>query len=390
MNALSRIVSSQRYSRNLIRISSTYYSTDDRWMIAVKNAEKIVGYSTSFMNLRWLLTDEISNIASYVSKLIGTRHPMLGVARDLIQQNDTAKWGLIVLLVSKAGGITSGIEDIEQDELTGILHTQRSLAEITEMIKTGHQMHSTMLTLKETDENYKNLHFGNKLALLSGDYLYSKSFKDLALLNNNDLNEIIATSLRDLAHSDFIQPRDQYDKPLPSKPNPNNYKNQISESDMGPYDINKFLGNPREEWILRNVLGGITLLAKSCKGAMILGGHPKEFQQIGFELGRSLGLAWQANEELKPFIQNTTLPFSLTSAPVLFQLLEEPDMYELFEGSNYQYKEIRNRVLNGEGINKTVDLLQELKEESMDILDTFPRNDAQFALMQLVEALSPY
>lgn len=48
---------------------------------AVNEAEKIVGYPTSFLNLRWLLNDEIANIALHLRKLIGTNHPLLGTAR---------------------------------------------------------------------------------------------------------------------------------------------------------------------------------------------------------------------------------------------------------------------------------------------------------------------
>lgn len=44
-------------------------------------AEKLVGYSTSFLNLRWLLSDELANIAMHFRKLIGSRHPMIDTAR---------------------------------------------------------------------------------------------------------------------------------------------------------------------------------------------------------------------------------------------------------------------------------------------------------------------
>lgn len=48
---------------------------------AVNEAEKIVGYPTSFLSLRWLLNDEIANVALHLRKLIGTRHPLLSTAR---------------------------------------------------------------------------------------------------------------------------------------------------------------------------------------------------------------------------------------------------------------------------------------------------------------------
>lgn len=47
-------------------------------------------------------------------------HNVFFFHRDIIQQNDTAKWGLIVLLISKAAGIKPGIPEKEQDGLTGM------------------------------------------------------------------------------------------------------------------------------------------------------------------------------------------------------------------------------------------------------------------------------
>lgn len=52
-----------------------------QWTQAVTNAEKVVGYPTSFLSLRCLMSDEISNIAVYLKKLIGTGHPLLATAK---------------------------------------------------------------------------------------------------------------------------------------------------------------------------------------------------------------------------------------------------------------------------------------------------------------------
>uniref|UniRef100_A0ACB8GCQ6 Decaprenyl-diphosphate synthase subunit 2 n=1 Tax=Sphaerodactylus townsendi TaxID=933632 RepID=A0ACB8GCQ6_9SAUR len=60
-----------------------YFSnpTASHWSKVVSDAEKIVGYPTSFMSLRYLLSDELSNIAMQVRKLVGTKHPLLNTAR---------------------------------------------------------------------------------------------------------------------------------------------------------------------------------------------------------------------------------------------------------------------------------------------------------------------
>lgn len=48
---------------------------------AVSHAEKLVGYPTSFLSLRCLLSDEMSNVAMHIRKLVGTDHPLLKTAR---------------------------------------------------------------------------------------------------------------------------------------------------------------------------------------------------------------------------------------------------------------------------------------------------------------------
>lgn len=51
------------------------------WNRAVSEAEKIVGYPTSFLSLRWLLSDEIANVALHLRKLVGSTHPLLKTAK---------------------------------------------------------------------------------------------------------------------------------------------------------------------------------------------------------------------------------------------------------------------------------------------------------------------
>ena len=55
--------------------------TGSSWKKALSDAEKIVGSPGSFMSLRCLLSDELSNIAVQMRKLVGTGHPLLEIAR---------------------------------------------------------------------------------------------------------------------------------------------------------------------------------------------------------------------------------------------------------------------------------------------------------------------
>jgi len=73
------------HAKTGIRMTSVWGSSTKvtDWNRAVSEAEKIVGYSTSFLSLRCLLSDELSNVAMQMRKLVGTGHPLLKTARHL-------------------------------------------------------------------------------------------------------------------------------------------------------------------------------------------------------------------------------------------------------------------------------------------------------------------
>lgn len=77
--ALSRHVSISSVVLKAQNATKTIEKPD--WNRAVSEAEKIVGYPTSFLSLRWLLSDEIANVALHLRKLVGSNHPLLKTAK---------------------------------------------------------------------------------------------------------------------------------------------------------------------------------------------------------------------------------------------------------------------------------------------------------------------
>ncbi|XP_035914177.1 decaprenyl-diphosphate synthase subunit 2-like [Anopheles stephensi] len=384
------------------------------WNRAVSEAEKIVGYPTSFLSLRWLLSDEIANVALHLRKLVGSNHPLLKTAKTLIYNDKNQQaWGLIVLLVSKAAGHVANIPDMEQDKSAGVLHSQRALAEVTEMIRTSHLVHQGMLNLQSFDNAGNDLSgdsdmiFGNKIALLGGDYLLANACQQVATLRNQDLNMLISSAFRDLAESNFIGERDEQNNPLPTKPSALAKElatdvNSLDDLGFGdledntePMKIDGVVGNPEKEWSLRHVLGGGSLLGKSCQGALMLGGHPESLQKQGYQFGKHLSLAWQACIDMQPFLL-PKLPmgaqFSLVSAPVLFHLEHDTDLYEEIEKGrrsvdNIDYTKVHQAVLDGPGLEKTKILQRKHSLAAMKVLNELPATDARRALQNIILAM---
>lgn len=77
---------------------------------------------------------------------------------------------------------------MERDKSAGVLHSQRALAEIIEMIRISHLIHQGMVNLQpmiqagQDTTQYGDMIYGNKITILTGDYLLGNSCKELANL----------------------------------------------------------------------------------------------------------------------------------------------------------------------------------------------------------------
>lgn len=302
-------------------------------------------------------------------------------------------WGLIVLLVSKAAGHSEDIPDLEQDKAAGVLHSQRALAEVTEMIRTSHLVHKGMVNLQPSINMPDDMMFGNKIALLSGDYLLSNSCSELAGLRNQDLVELMSSAVRDLAEAEFVGPRDKQNNPLPGKPRADGSDAiNLVENGLEPLIVSDALGNAQAEWTVRHILNAGSLLGKSCQGTLKLAGHPIELQEKGYKFGKHLALAWQACLDQDPFLPGTTGPFSLVCAPVMFHLQHEPGLYSEIENGledvdKVDYESIRKAVLAGPGLQLTKQLQKEHSSAAVDVLNQLPPSDARTALANIIEAM---
>lgn len=69
-------------------VSSGSASQNNDWTDALNRAENIAGYPTSFLGLKFLLKDEISNLAFQIRRLIAARHPVIITAKYAFNQSN--------------------------------------------------------------------------------------------------------------------------------------------------------------------------------------------------------------------------------------------------------------------------------------------------------------
>ncbi|XDA78942.1 hypothetical protein R6Z07M_008956 [Ovis aries] len=352
-----------------------------QWSQVVSEAEKIVGYPTSFMSLRCLLSDELSNIAMQVRKLVGTQHPLLTTARGLVHdsQNNLQLRGLVVLLISKAAGPNSVNASCQNyDMVSGIYSCQRSLAEITELIHTALLVHRGIVNLNElqsSDGPLKDMQFGNKIAILSGDFLLANACNGLALLQNTKVVELLASALMDLVQGVY------YENSTLAK------ENRITD-DIGI-----------STWKKQTFLSHGALLAKSCQAAMELAKHDAEVQDMAFQYGKHMAMSHKINSDLQPFIKEKTsdsLSFNLNSAPVvLHQEFLGRDLWikqigEAQEKGRLDYAKLRETIKAGKGVTSAIDLCRYHGNKALEALESFPPSEARTALENIVFAVTRF
>ncbi|XP_059970818.1 all trans-polyprenyl-diphosphate synthase PDSS2 isoform X1 [Mesoplodon densirostris] len=351
------------------------------WNQVVSEAEKIVGYPTSFMSLRCLLSDELSNIAMQVRKLVGTQHPLLTTARGLVHdsQNNLQLRGLVVLLISKAAGPSSVNASCQSyDMVSGIYSCQRSLAEITELIHTALLVHRGIVNLDElqsSDGPLKDMQFGNKIAILSGDFLLANACNGLALLQNTKVVELLASALMDLVQGVYHE-------------NSTSAKENRITDDIGILT-----------WKEQTFLSHGALLAKSCQAAMELAKHDAEVQDMAFQYGKHMAMSHKINSDLQPFIKEKTsdsLTFNLNSAPVvLHQEFLGRDLWikqirEAQRKGRLDYAKLRETIKAGKGVTSAIDLCRYHGNKALEALESFPPSEARTALENIVFAVTRF
>ena len=151
--------------------------------------------------------------------------------------------------------------------------SQRTLAEIAEIIHTAFLVHKGVVDIKDllpTDGPRSIMEFGNKMAVLSGDFLLASACGSLAQLRNTYVVDLISQSISDITEAAFMA---------------------FSEEDAKE---NQFVPNLGiADWAKYVYLSSGSLIGKSCRAALELAGHEEEMQTCAFEFGKNIALAQQ-------------------------------------------------------------------------------------------------
>ncbi|GMK56598.1 hypothetical protein CspeluHIS016_0304380 [Cutaneotrichosporon spelunceum] len=259
-----------------------------------------------------------------------------------------------------------------------ILPTQRRLASIVEMIHVASLLHDDVIDNADLRRGEKSAPsaFGNKLSILSGDFLLGRASVALARLGSREVVELLATVIANLVEGEVLQ--------LRATANP------AKEPTAQGFEV----------YMRKTYLKTASLMAKSARAAVILGGCDSAeaawLKDVAYGYGRNLGIAFQLVDDMldyKPSSVDLGKPGSgadmrlgLATAPALFAWEEHPELGPLiarkFEGEG-DTEVALDLVNRSRGMERTAALAGEFAAEARRLVELLPPSPARDALVGL-------
>ncbi|KAK3173384.1 hypothetical protein OEA41_006713 [Lepraria neglecta] len=363
-----------------------------------------------------IVAKEMKFLTKNIQELLGSGHPMLDtVAKYYTNSEGKHIRPLIVLLMSRATAPTpksprqhslptsSTINDpispsavlsdtnpsssttnilsnssIDASYTPGdsdILPSQRRLAEITELIHTASLLHDDVIdnSISRRSSPSANISFGNKMAVLAGDFLLGRASVALARLRDAEVIELLATVIANLVEGEFMQLKNTaLDEAKP-----------IWTEDTLSYYLQK------------TYLKSASLISKSCRAAALLGQNSPDVVEAAYSYGRNLGLAFQLVDDMLDYTTSSEtlgkpagadLELGLATAPLLFAWKDNQQLGVLVgrkfsaEGDVEMAREL---VARSDGLEQTRALAQEYADKAAHAISKFPDSEAKDGLVEM-------
>eukprot|EP00063_Salmo_salar_P061821 XP_014036656.1 PREDICTED: decaprenyl-diphosphate synthase subunit 1-like [Salmo salar] len=272
---------------------------------------------------------------------------------------------MIVVLMARACNIHSNRDG---DLLPG----QRSIAMISEMIHTASLVHDDVIdgSDKRRGKTTINEVWGERKAILAGDFILSAASMALARIGNNTVVSVLSQVIEDLVRGEFMQ--------LGSKEN---------ESERFKHYLEKTFKKTA------------SLIANSCKAVSILVNSDPEVQEIAFQYGRNVGIAFQLVDDVLDFTacasqlgkpSATDLKLGLATGPVLFACQQFPELHAMIMrrfSTTGDVDRAWQYVLESDGVDQTNYLARSYCREAIrqiSLLRPSPERDALIRLTEMV------
>ncbi|KAF3915189.1 Dimethylallyltranstransferase [Dactylellina cionopaga] len=392
------------------------------WAATLSKASELVAEAApSFtLNPAAIVANEMQMLTKNIQDLLSSGHPSLDkVAKYYIRSEGKHLRPLVVLLMARAtyncpkveggrirdsnisatinvpmtsptilqdfnpsypGGTSSSIRPLDGQSLsseitTQISPSQKRLAEITEMIHAASLLHDDVIDNAEARRGNPsgNLAFGNKMAILAGDFLLGRASVALARLRDAEVVELLATVIANLVEGEFMQ-----------------LHNGSSETISEKYSPSAF-----DYYIQKTYLKTASLISKSCRAAALLGGSTKEVADAAYLYGKNLGLSFQLVDDLLDYTitshdlgkpAQADLKLGLATAPVLFAWEQYEELGPMINRKFSEPGDVEkawSMVQKSNGLERTRQLAESFSRKAIEAISIFPDSEAREGLEQI-------
>ncbi|RUT00569.1 solanesyl diphosphate synthase [Dulcicalothrix desertica PCC 7102] len=298
-------------------------------------------------------------LADNLIQLVGTDHPILyAAAKHLFGAGGKRIRPAIVLLVSRA--------TMSEDITT----RHRRLAEITEMIHTASLVHDDVVDESNERRGVPTIHslFGNRVAVLAGDFFFAQSSWHLANLDNLEVVKLLSQVLMDFAVGEIQQGLNRFDASITI-----------------------------DTYLQKNYYKTATLFANSAKAAAVLSEVSAETAERLYCYGRDIGLAFQIVDDILDFTSSSEalgkpagsdLKSGTLTAPVLYALEEKPALFMLIEREFAQSGDLEQAlalISDSQGIARARELAAHHAKLAVEHLVDLPYSESRQALINMTD-----
>jgi len=319
---------------------------------------------------------ELQSLGGNMKEMLDTagEHPVLDVVTQYFFERGGKRFRpTVVLLLARAAAASGGGAELVCDR-------QHRLAEITEMIHTASLLHDDVVDESDSRRGSAsvNAKFGNKVAVLAGDFLLARSSIALARLRDCDVVELLSRVIEELVEGELLQ-----------------MKQGLGGGGGGGPDADLLMAS----YLHKTYLKTGSLLANSCRACVMLGEAPgsssEQLADAADAFGRNLGLAFQLVDDALDFQQSSAalgkpaladMRLGLATAPVLLSIAERPGLLELVErkcaGEGDMEQALRWIEESG-GLEKTEALAREHMDLAVAALSCFEPSAARSSLIDL-------
>ncbi|KAI3355410.1 hypothetical protein L3Q82_018251 [Scortum barcoo] len=270
---------------------------------------------------------------------------------------------MIVVLMARALNIHSNRDG---DLLPG----QRAIAMISEMIHTASLVHDDVIDGSDKRRGKKTINevWGERKAILAGDFILSAASMALARIGNTTVVKVLSQVIEDLVRGEFMQ--------LGSKENENE----------------RF-----KHYLEKTFKKTASLIANSCKAVSILVNSDPEIHEIAYQYGKNVGIAFQLVDDVLDFTSGANqlgkpsaadLKLGLATGPVLFACQQFPELHAMIMrrfSSKGDVDQAWKYVLQSDGVQQTTYLAQRYCQEAIRQISMLRPSAERDALIRLTE-----